>query len=89
MQLAALGEDAKVAIFDLGRELCESRLAVLQQPRIAEHHQPRLDVLRQRLVAHRVKHEPSRQVALAHGTAGPVDDFRREHAADAQPTRRF
>src|SRR5690348_5507640 len=84
MDLPSLGEDAIVAVFDLGGEVIKGIIAEFMQLWITERHESRLEVLGRNAVVAGVIDEATCEVAFLHGTSRPVDDLRREHAANAQ-----
>src|SRR5438045_75653 len=84
MNQSSFGEQAKVAIADLRRQLRQERLAMLAQLGIAEHDQVWLQVLGQEPMTTSKCDQPASQVQFLNRAAAPVDDLRGQHTTNAQ-----
>ena len=79
-----VGEDAEVRIGDLGLQRAQLLLRVAEHDRILHGDEPLVHALGDRVLRHRVVHQPPGDVHFTHGAARPGNDFGREHGANAQ-----
>src|SRR5436190_22900595 len=84
MDLAIFGEDTVAGVFNLAGEKFQLVLAELQYLGVPEQHQVGLEMLRWHPLPDGVINKPAGEVAFLDAGASPVDDLRREDAADLQ-----
>ncbi len=84
MQPPALGENAKVGVGHLLGQFAQGVVAMDAQLRIAEQDQVGFEAFRHDAMLACMIDQPAGEIEFAHAAARPVDDFGRQHTADAE-----
>src|SRR5262245_36139930 len=84
VHFAASDEDPIVIVLDFAGKSLQVVQRKFYDAWIAEHHQPRLQMLGQYAMSDRVMNESSGKVALPHAGAGPVNDLGRKDGTNSK-----